>query len=157
MAIRDDCRAVESLPLRLMIVAVVVGLSVLPAADALDTFRNRDLVRRAASELEELVAVAQVMAIQGPGNVRTLTVDLRGDGSLRFDQLVIGDSSGGPNMSSAVLRFANGAVMSRSALEPAVWLRSGSGEGLTVDSPIIQLRLESVLENRELSIIVEAR
>jgi len=157
MAIRDDCRAVESLPLRLMIVAVVVGLSVLPAAEALDTFRNRDLIRRAALELDEIMAVAQLMAIQGPGNVRTLAVDLRGDGSLRFDTLSIGDSEDGPNLSSAVLRFKNGAALSRSALEPPVWLRSDSGSALTVDSPVFELRLESVLEERVLSIVAEAR
>ena len=157
MAISDDCRAMESLPLRLMIVAVVVGLSVLPAAEALDTFRNRDLVRRAALELDEIMAAAQVMAIQGPGNVRTLAVDLRGDGSLRFDTLSIGDSEHGPNLSSAVLRFTNGAALSRSALEPPVWLRSASGGALTVGSPVFELRLESVLEQRVLSIVAEAR
>lgn len=157
MAIRDDCRAVESLPLRLMIVAVVVCLSVLPAAEALDTFRNRDLIRRAALELDEIMAVAQLMAIQGPGNVRTLAVDLRGDGSLRFDTLSIGDSEDGPNLSSAVLRFKNGAALSRAALEPPVWLRSASGSALTVDSPVFELRLESVLEGRVLSIVAEAR
>lgn len=157
MGLREDRRAVESIPLRLMIVAVIVSLSILPAAGALDTFRNRDLVRRAAMELDEMMAVAQVMAIQGPGNVRTLTFDLRGDGSLRFDKLTIGDSVGGPNMSSVVLRFTNGAVLARSALEPAVWLRSGSGGALTVDSPFFQLRLESVLEEHALSIVAEAR
>lgn len=157
MAITDDFQAVESIPLRLMIVAVVVCLSVLPAAEALDTFRNRDLVRRSALELDELIAVAQVMAIQGPGNVRTMSVDLRGDGSMRFDRLAIGDSEGGPNMSSATVRFTNGAQISRFAQEPAVWLRSGSGECLIVDSPIAELRLESIYENRMLSIIVEAR
>jgi len=144
-------------PLRLMIVAVVVGLSVLPASQALDSFRNRDLVRRAALELDELMAVAQVMAIQGPGNVRTLSMDLRGDGSLRFDRITIGDSEEGPNATSAVLRFTNGAVLSRSADEPAVWLRGESGQGLTVDSPVFELRLESVLEDRMLSIVAEAK
>jgi len=157
MTMKDDCHAVESLPLRLMIFAIVVGLSVLPAAEALDTFRNRDLIRRAALELDEIMAAAQMMAIQGPGNVRTLAVDLRGDGSLRFDTLSIGDSEDGPNLSSAVLRFKNGAVLSRSALEPPVWLRSASGGAVTVDSPLFELRLESVLEGQVLSIIAEAR
>jgi len=148
---------VESIPLRLMIVAVVVALSVLPASEALDTFRNRDLIRRAALELDSMIAVAQSMAIEGPGNVRTLTFDLRGDGSLRFDRVVIGDSDDGPNMSSAVLRFTNGAVLSRSANEPSVWLRSASGCALTIDSPVFELRLESVLEDRMLSIVAGAR
>ncbi|MBN1678586.1 MAG: hypothetical protein JW880_08625 [Candidatus Thermoplasmatota archaeon] len=156
MRLTGDCGAVESIPLRLMIVAVVVSLSILPAAGALDTFRNRDLVRRVALELDEMMAVAQVMAIQGPGNARTLTFDLRGDGSLQFDRLTIGDSAGGPNMSSAVLRFTNGAVLSRSALEPTVWLRSGSGEALTVDTPFFRLRLESILDKSVLYIVAEA-
>lgn len=155
MSLAWDCQAVESVPIKLVIVAVVVSLSVVPAAEALDVLRNRDLVRRAAMELEELVTVAQVMAIQGPGNVRTLSVDLRGDGSLRFDMLTIGDSGRGPNVSSAILRFTNGAIVTRSANEPPVWLRSASGGALIVDHPIFELRLESVLEHRVLSIVAE--
>ncbi len=155
MSLVWDCQAVESVPIKLVIVAVVVSLSVVPAAEALDVLRNRDLVRRAAMELEELVTIAQVMAIQGPGNIRTLSVDLRGDGSLRFDRLTIGDSGQGPNVSSAILRFTNGAIVTRSAQEPPVWLRSVSGGALIVDQPIFELRLESVLEHRVLSIVAE--
>lgn len=154
---KDDIRAVESIPLRLMIVAIVVGMSILPASEALNAFRNRDLVRRAAMELDEMIAVAQVMAIQGPGNVRTLTFDLRGDGSLRFDRLTIGDYAEGANISSVVLRFTNGAIMTRSALEPAVWLRSDAGGCLTVYHALFQLRLESVLDNGVFYIVAEAR
>lgn len=157
MRIVSDCAGVESMPMKLMIVALVACLSVVPASEALDSLRNRDLVRRAAMEMQELVTAAQVMAIQGPGNVRTLSFDLRSEGSLRFDILTIGDSHDGANVSSAMLRFTNGAMLIRTAVDPYVWLRSASGDALVIDSPVFELRLESVLENRTLSIVAEVR
>jgi len=156
MLTRRDCNAVETIPLRLMIVAIVASLSILPAAEALDTLRNRDFVKRASLELDEIVSAAQIMAIQGPGNVRTITVDLRGDGTLRFDHLSIGDTQGGPNMSSTVLRFENGASLVRSADEPPVWIRSASGDALQITSSRFTLRLNSVFENHTLSVVAEA-
>ncbi len=156
MPMRGDRDAVETIPLRLMIVAVVASLSILPAAEALDTLRNRDFVKRASLELDEIMSAAQIMSIQGPGSARTITVDLRGDGTLRFDHLHIGDSLGGPNMSSAVLRFENGASLVRSAEEPPVWIRSASGEALTVENPLFTLKLRSVFENHTLSVVAEA-
>ena len=153
---RRDCNAVETIPLRLMIVAVVASLSILPAAEALDTLRNKDFVRRASLELDEIVSAAQIISIQGPGSARTITVDLRGDGTLRFDHLCIGDAQGGPNMSNAVLRFENGASLVRAADEPPVWIRSASGDALLVDCPFFTLRLRSVFENHTLSVVAEA-
>lgn len=156
MTLRRDCDAVETIPLRLMIVAVVASLSILPAAEALDTLRNKDFVRRASLELDEIVSAAQVMSIQGPGNTRTITVDLRGDGTLRFGKIHIGDVQGGPNMSSAVLRFGNGASLVRTADEPPVWIRSISGGPLVLDTPLFVLGLRSVFENHTLSVVAEA-
>jgi hypothetical protein len=155
MSIRYDHDALESLPLKLMIVAIVASLSVIPAGQALGGFRNRDFMTRAQLELESVMSAAQVLMIDGPGGVRTLHLDFGSDGSLAFDHLTIGDGRGGPNMSSVVLRLASGASLIRTATEPEVWMRSISGDSLIVDTPKCDLRLSTQLENRTAFVLVE--
>lgn len=155
MAFGNDRDALESLPLKLMIVALVASLSVIPAGQALESFRNRDFAARAQIELETIISAAQALMIDGPGSVRTLHIDFRGDGSLCFGWLSIGDLRGGPNMSSAVLHMSRGAILSRTATEPAVWITSPSRSSLTVDSPRCDLRLSAILEGRTAFVLVE--
>jgi len=141
MPLKDDRDGLESFPLKLMIVAIVATMSVVPASQALEGFRNRDFVARAELELESVISAAQTLMIEGPGSVRTLHLDFRGDGSLAFDRLSIGDTRGGPNMSSVVLRMIGGGVMARTATEPAVWIVGGSMAALIIEFPTCDLRL----------------
>src|SRR5512137_3042702 len=113
MSITKDCSGLESLPLKLMIVAIVAALSILPAADALSTLKNRDFLQRAESQLARIAATAEGLAISGPGNVRTISVDLSSDGSTRFYQLVLGDDADGSNASALVLELSTGSRMIR--------------------------------------------
>ena len=155
MSFGNDRDALESLPLKLMIVAVVASLSIIPAGQALEGFRNRDLVTRAQLELESVISAAQTLMIDGPGGVRTLHLDFESSGSLAFDHLTIGDGRGGPNMSSAVLHLASGSKLIRTATEPEVWMTSESGNTLVIDTPACDLRLSAQLENRTAFVLVE--
>ncbi len=154
---RGDCSAIEAIPLRLMIVAIVASLSIVPAADMLQSLKNREFVGRALIQLEDLVTAAEILAIEGPGGARTLALDFRGDGPMRFRGLHIGDGNGGPNMSAAVLELSNGAAIVRMADSPPVWLRSGVGESLEIMSPIFELRMCGTLEGHTFFVLVEAR
>ncbi|OGS42895.1 MAG: hypothetical protein A3K67_06315 [Euryarchaeota archaeon RBG_16_62_10] len=156
MRIRSDLDGLESLPLRLMIVAVVATMSVVPAATMLETLQAKEFMNRAALQLEKIVSAVQVLAIEGPGGVRTLSLEFGSQGELRFRGLVMGDDQGGPNMSSVQLLLSNGARMVRTSSEPPVWLRDASGHGLTVSAPACDLRLSAVLEDGLLSIVAEA-
>jgi hypothetical protein len=143
MSLKDDREGLESLPLKLMIVAIVATMSVVPASQALEGFRNRDFVARAQIELESIISAAQTLMLEGPGSVRTLHLDFRGDGSMAFDRILIGDTRGGPNMSSVVLRMIGGGILARTAIEPAVWIASGSMASLVVESPTCDLRMHA--------------
>jgi hypothetical protein len=155
MALRNDVHALESLPLKLMIVALVATMSVVPAGQALEAFRNRDFVARAQVQLESIIGVAQTLMIEGPGSVRTLELDFRGDGPMAFSRLSIGDAKGGANMSSAVLSMVGGGMLARTATDPGVWITSDSLGSLTVDSPKFDLRLSAMLNGRTLYVLAE--
>lgn len=156
MSLRHDCSGLESLPLKLMIVAVIASLSIIPASEALDSFRVRDYARKAELQLEMIIGAAQAVGIEGPGSVRTLELDLDGGTRLRFASLSIGDCRGGANMSSVVLRFVGGGLTVRSASNPPVWMTGNDGMGLVIDTPRFELTLSCKLENRTCRILLEA-
>jgi hypothetical protein len=155
MRLKLDIGALESLPLKLMIVAVVACMSVIPAGQALDELRDRDYVARAKLQLETVISAAQMLMIDGPGGVRTLRLDFDHDGSLVFDRLVIGDEIGGPNMSSIVLRLQNGASIVRLASEPEVWMTGISRGPVVVGQAVCSLRLSAQVAERTAFVLVE--
>jgi hypothetical protein len=155
MRLRHDRSGLESLPLKLMIVAVVASLSIIPASEALDSLRVRDFARKAELQLDLVIGTAQVVGIEGPGSVRTLDLDLDGGTRMRFASLSIGDHRGGANMSSVVLRFVGGGATVRSASNPPVWMTGLDGESLVIDTPRFKLTLSCVLDNRTCSILLE--
>ena len=155
MRLCHDRAGLESIPLKLMIVAVVTSLSVLPASHALQGLENRDFVRRAGLGLDMIISTAQTITTEGPGSARTISLDLRGDGSLRPDRLTIGDRVGGPNASSAVLRLGNGATIIRSATDPPAII-VGPGQTAFVTSTFaLDLRMSAMLGNRSVYVLVE--
>ncbi len=156
MGLRHDCAGLESIPLKLMIVAVVASLSVIPASQALQGFENRDFVRRAGLGLEMIISTAQILTIEGPGSVRTISLDLRGEGSLKPDRLTIGDREGGPNTSSAVLRLSNCAIIARFAQDPPAMIIGPGRSALVTNSLALDLRMSAMLGNRSVYVLVEA-
>jgi hypothetical protein len=138
-----------------MIVAVVASLTVIPASHALQGLENRDFVRRAGLGLDMIISTAQTLTTEGPGSVRTVSLDLRGDGSLRPDCLTIGDRAGGPNASSVVLKLVNGATIVRSAADPPAMIAGVGRTALVTSSLLIDLRMSAMLENRTVYVLVE--
>lgn len=155
MTLRTDRGGLESLPLKLMIVALVASLSIIPAAEALNNLRNRDFANRVELQLDLIVSTAQILAIGGPGGARTMNLDFTSDGTIGFDRMVIGGDRGA-NMSSVVLRFTNGAVMVRTCTDPAVWMRTCEGQGLLIESPVSRIGLIAQVEGWTEYILVEA-
>jgi hypothetical protein len=146
MTLARDERGLESLPLKLIIVAIIATMSVVPASQALESFRDRDYMMRAQVQLENIVSAAETLLVEGLGAVRTLQMDFERHGGAGFESLSIGDRRGGPNMSLVILRTNGGGVIAREAGEPQVWLRSTSGSSLDVRVPSFAIRLSTQLE-----------
>ena len=151
-----DFAGLESIPLKLAIVAVVATLSVMPATQALSALENRDFQRRAEIQLNVVVTTAQVLTVQGPGNVRTISLDFRSEGRLVFEQLCIGDAIGGANSSVVRLTLSNGAVMINVARDPPCIICSSARTEFVSNQVSIYLRMASELDNRTTIVIVEA-
>lgn len=153
MALRQDRRALEALPLRLLVIAVVAGLSVIPAAEALESLRDRTFLQRCELQLDTAIRTSQMIAMEGYGAVRTVQLDFRSDGKLRMASVTIGDGWGEPGMASIVLELSTGRRMIRTAMEPAVWITSETHQGLRVCSESFALRL-TVAPHESVPIIV---
>jgi hypothetical protein len=155
MSLRRDDAGLESLPLKLMVVAVVASLSIIPAAEALDGMRTREFARKAGLQLATVVACAETLTVEGPGNVRTISLDFSGDGAVRFSRLIIGDAKDGANVSSVILELRSGAFVIRMADQPPAWMCSSTGGGLQISSPVLDLRMSSLLSDQTEYILVE--
>jgi hypothetical protein len=136
-----DTRALEALPLRLLVIAIAAGLSVVPAAEALESLRDRSFLQRCEVQLDAVIGTCQIISMEGYGAVRTVSLDFRSEGRLRMASLTLGDGWAEPGMTSVVLELTSGSRMIRTASEPAVWITSADHEGLRVDSQSFSLRL----------------
>ncbi len=157
MHLARDVQGLESLPLKLMVVAIVASLSIIPAAEALDSLRVRDFMRRADMQIAQLVSCAEMLTIDGPGNVRAFSLDFSGHGKERFSRLMIGDSLDGPNRSSVVLELRGGGFIVKSALNPPAWMCSADLGCLELDSPVSKIRMTNVRSDNGTYIVVEER
>jgi hypothetical protein len=147
MTLRGDAEALESLPLKLIIVAVVASLSIVPAAEALDSMKTREFLRRAELQLDRIGATAHIVAIEGPGSSRAVDLDFSSDSGLAFAKLAIGDGQNGENMSAIVLELTNGARLVKLVENPPVWIRGPEDSGLVISSPKFGLRLTLSIVN----------
>lgn len=141
MRLRSDDAGLESLPLRLMIVAVVAGLSIAPAAGALQALQDRSFIHRCEIQMETLIGASQTVLMEGLGAKRTVDVNLFSDGSLRVTMVRIGDEWGSPYMASVLLELSSGRRLIRSATEPSVWLASDGLGQLATGSDRFRLAL----------------
>jgi hypothetical protein len=155
MRLRRDDAGLESLPLKLMVVAVVASLSIIPAANALDGMRAREFIGKAELQLATIVVCAETLTVDGPGNVRTIPLDFRGEGRVGFSRLTIGDAEDGANVSSIVLELRSGAFIIKLADQPPVWMRSAAGKSLQISSPVLDLRMSALLSNQTIYVLVE--
>ena len=155
MRLKTDSGGLESLPLRLMIVAVVASLSIIPAGEALNNLRNKDFVNRVELQVESIISTAQLLTIAGPGGTRTVSLDFSSEGTLAFERIAIGDGEGA-NKSSVVLKFTNGATMVKTCVDPATWLRTEEGSGLLMESPVFELTMSAHIDGRTEYVLVEA-
>ena len=71
---RKDRRGIEGLPLRLMLVAILISLTVPTMLSLLQDTTSSIAGDKAAMMAEEIARTIEEMSAAGPGNVRTVTV-----------------------------------------------------------------------------------
>lgn len=156
MRMSSDDRGLESLPLRLLIVAAVAAMSIAPAAGALEALQDRDFMSRAGLTMDKVVHTAQMLSMQGPGAAATIGLDLSSDGGLGMARLAIGDAPGGAYASAVVLELSSGARIVRLAQDPPACMTSAAWQCLEVGSSRFSLRMETLLSEDGCMVVVEA-
>ena len=136
-----------------MIVAIVAGLSIGPAAGALHALEDRSFLHKCEIELQRLICTSQAVAMEGVGSSRVVDIDLSSNGRLRMISLTIGGERGDPWMASTVLELSSGRQMIRSASEPFVWIASTDLDQLVIGSTVFRALLHyDIVDGRSLVI-----
>ena len=146
MRISQDKRAVEALPLRIVIIAIIAAVSIVPAADALESLRQSEFLKRAEHQLDVITSTAETLVMEGPGSARTLALDFGSYGRARFSLLILGDALGEPGMARVMLVLSTGSKMLSIADDPPAWIRGEGGSRLIIQTPVFDLRLECTLD-----------
>jgi len=154
MTVRWDSEGLESIPLKLIIVAVVATMSVLPAAQALSGLESRDFVRRAGVQMDRLATLSQVLTVQGPGNVRTVDLDFSSESRLAFEQFMFGDEPRGANESRVMLVLNNGGIIVRLASEPPCTICAEDRGPFVSNQATFSIRMTSVFEDNRTIVLV---
>lgn len=98
MVLRRDRRALEGMPLKLIIVALMMAISVPTLYDALGNYRVTSSTAVLKGQVEKLQDAVQDLCRCGPGNQRTVQLTLPADGS---GYIIIGGASMAESMSVA--------------------------------------------------------
>jgi hypothetical protein len=101
MALRDK-RALEGLPLKILISVMVIALSAQPLYGSLSYLGYTQGLSQAMDEAQEIRRAALSAFIAGPGNVRLVSIDL-GDGASSFSIRLGGEDGDGTTKKIDVL------------------------------------------------------
>lgn len=143
-----DRRGIEGLPLQLLIVAVVAGITAPAVYAGLDVYDRGQVESRVRGELLRLTGAAQQYRIAGGGS-ETLDLDLRGGYFTAMERVAIGDRAGSPLQST--VRYRIGGDDRTIVVErPSVPMAGPDGEALALMAGRVSIRLEV----REESVVV---
>jgi len=93
-------REAVDLPFRVLVAAVVVGITVPTVFAGLSAYESSQLEVRALQAVDAIVRVAQQFYVSG-GGAEDVRVDLEGGLTARIEHISIGDVSGGPMATTA--------------------------------------------------------
>ncbi len=146
MGLRGDAAAIEGLPLQLVIVAIVAGITAPAVYAGLDAYDHGQVTVRVHGEVLRLTRAAQQYAIAGGGS-ETLELDFRGGLMASVLYVEIGDRPGGPL--GNVVRYRIGGEGERVVLvdRPAVSMTGPQNRTLELGAGLYEIHLE-VLDDR---------
>ncbi len=106
--LRDDEKAVEGLPLKLLITAIVMGIVIPSIFAAWSNVEKVQVESSLRSELNFLILRIQQVHRSGPGNAVTVEIYLDSGMFTRIDHVLIGDSLTSPLKGTIRWKFSGG-------------------------------------------------
>lgn len=152
MGLRSDGAGIEGLPLQLLIVAIVAGITAPVVYAGLDAYDRGQVGSRIQGEVLRLTRAAQQYAVAG-GGAETITLDFRGGLFVSVQYVRIGDQAGGTFAN--VVRYRVGGEGERIVLveRPAVSMSGPDGQTLTLGAATYAIHLEVLDDSVVLTVI----
>ena len=151
MPLSCDCRGIEGVPIKLLIVAIVLAITVPLIFSALRGFDRARVEQDLEAELEEFVSMVQVIYTSGPGNSVTIEFDIPGGAFTRVETVSFGDVPGG-SMSSVIRYRLQGRAESWMVLEnPNVPMTGLDNVPLEVASGHYEILAECLVADQDLN------
>ena len=147
-----DKRALEGLPLKILISVMVIALSAQPLYASVSYLGYTQGLSRAMDEAQEIRRAALSAFIAGPGNIRTVSVDL-GEGTSSFSIRLGGGDGDGSTRKIDVL-YGGGAAATLTFEGEGLSIVGSAGKILVLDHDL-ELRLSCVLGQIEDVVLVE--
>ncbi len=117
------------LPLRVLVAAVVVGLTLPAIVSGLSAVEAAQVSARAEAAVDAIVRAAQDFYLAG-GGAQTLRVDCSGGTTVRLESVSVGDVPGGPLATSARYKVSG---------QPAVFLLADPPVPMAADGGPLRL------------------
>ncbi|MDD1769502.1 MAG: hypothetical protein LUO79_00280 [Methanomassiliicoccales archaeon] len=140
---RLDRRGIEGMPLKLLLTSLLISLTLPTVLGSLQGYDRATKVEELKVAVQKIRSAALSAYLAGPGNVRTVPIDLDLGGKSQAS-ITLGGRPGTSN-STVIRYFLQGSEMgSVFLLEPKVSIVPEDGESLKIDGSITNLRLECV-------------
>jgi hypothetical protein len=143
MTLNSDSSAVEGLPLKLIITALVLSITIPASVNALQAYDRMQAQENVRNEVEHLIISARQVYLGGAGSQRVIEFNPDGGMFYHLDWVSIGDAVGGQNESAIFYRFEDGSTKVILISNPRVALRGEGGGGVRIGPGRHQLVLQS--------------
>ncbi|MBI0584677.1 MAG: hypothetical protein ISF22_10695 [Methanomassiliicoccus sp.] len=139
-----DRRALEGLPLRLLIMALLVSLTLPVVLGSMESYERTTARTRLAAEAERVGGVIEEVMSAGEGNRRIVTVELPESLAKFSMRLEVGGAIGSAE-SLTVRCLEGGAVFRNIVLEdPPARTTTADGRGMVLEAGMYRLAVECV-------------
>ena len=97
--LRSDNSAVEGLPIKLIITAIVLAITVPIIFASLRSYDRASVEQQLASEIDRFIGLVQLTYTAGPGNSALIEFDVPSGTFTRVERISFGDAPGGAMIS----------------------------------------------------------
>ncbi|MBI5000757.1 MAG: hypothetical protein HZB92_04425 [Euryarchaeota archaeon] len=141
---RWDGRGLEGLPLQLLIVAVILGISLPIAYAGFDNYDKSRVDSAARTEASRAMSLAALLYAGGPGNSDTLTIDIPNGVLGHVEYFAIGGALGTLDASSVRYRMVGGAEQRMTSGNTFVQITTPTGTALYLSAGKHQVQMECI-------------
>jgi hypothetical protein len=134
----------EGMPLKLMIAAIVVAITVPLIFTSLRAYDYSSVEQQLLTEISEFCALVQSLFMMGPGNTALHEFRIPEGSFAKVDEVRIGDTLGGNRSNIIGFRLLGRTEKLTAIQDPCVPLSSRDNDSLILSAGIKKIRLECV-------------